>query len=511
MPLISISIMEAMKKCTLFINLTLFVLILASCASEKHKIGFSQCSTGPWRDQMNREMRSEVVMNEDVEFIIKSSQDDPQQQIKDIRQMVDDGIEVLIVSPGNVKDITPEIEKIHRKGIPVVMIDRKAYTKEYDAYIGGDNEEVGLMAASYIANKRKGGKIIELQGDVTMSPCQDRHRGFIQQLQKLGLDYESYATGWTIREENDTVNEIISNTDEEMWFFCHNDGMAGDVHKIAANLGKTDNVHVVGVDCILGEGVENIEKGILDASVRYPTGGHETIISAIMMLNSDRVHKHDMLIHPLMIDASNVSIIRTEDERIMALLNNNAKISNMVQEYSIEKDRMQVFICILCVILVALVLISVVMHKKNVRLRQKAEQELDEYVKEHFSAEQAKPVEKRDITQTVPVEPDQNFDERLRECLAQNMADCDTTVESLAASFGLGRTQFFRKVKMHTGYSPMELLRIARMKQAALLIEQSDRTVQEISYLVGFNNPSYFAKCFREYHGVAPSEYKRNN
>ncbi|MFA6744231.1 MAG: helix-turn-helix transcriptional regulator, partial [Bacteroides graminisolvens] len=71
---------------------------------------------------------------------------------------------------------------------------------------------------------------------------------------------------------------------------------------------------------------------------------------------------------------------------------------------------------------------------------------------------------------------------------------------------GLSRVQLYRKVKALTNYSPVELLRITRLKKAAALLSSSEMNISEVSYEVGFTAPSYFTKCLKEYFGENPNE-----
>ena len=69
------------------------------------------------------------------------------------------------------------------------------------------------------------------------------------------------------------------------------------------------------------------------------------------------------------------------------------------------------------------------------------------------------------------------------------------------------KLQLYRKLNALTGQSPSEFMRNLRLKRAASLISQRSGNISEIAYSVGFNNLSYFAKCFKELYGVPPSEY----
>jgi len=71
---------------------------------------------------------------------------------------------------------------------------------------------------------------------------------------------------------------------------------------------------------------------------------------------------------------------------------------------------------------------------------------------------------------------------------------------------GLERTQFYRKIKALTNYSPVELMRNLRLKQARVLVTTTDKTISEIGYDMGFSTPAYFTKCYREAFGETPTE-----
>ena len=88
------------------------------------------------------------------------------------------------------------------------------------------------------------------------------------------------------------------------------------------------------------------------------------------------------------------------------------------------------------------------------------------------------------------------------------MADPEMSVDGSAAKMGLERSQFYRKIKALTNYSPVELMRSLLLKQARTLLTSTSKNISEIAYEIGFSTPAYFTKCFREAYGETPSELR---
>lgn len=103
---------------------------------------------------------------------------------------------------------------------------------------------------------------------------------------------------------------------------------------------------------------------------------------------------------------------------------------------------------------------------------------------------------------------DSDFYNRFLEIVSAEMGDSDLNVDSLAGKMGLGRSQFYRKIKALTNYSPVELLRNLRLKRARDLLTTTEKTVSEIAYEVGFSTPAYFTRCFREVYSETPTDLR---
>lgn len=91
-----------------------------------------------------------------------------------------------------------------------------------------------------------------------------------------------------------------------------------------------------------------------------------------------------------------------------------------------------------------------------------------------------------------------------------NISRSDLSVEELAKNMGMSRVHLYKKITALTGKTPIEFIRLMRLKRATQYLAESQLTVAEIAYRLGFNNPKYFSKYFKEEFGILPSEYQGN-
>lgn len=103
---------------------------------------------------------------------------------------------------------------------------------------------------------------------------------------------------------------------------------------------------------------------------------------------------------------------------------------------------------------------------------------------------------------------DEAFIKKLNEVIQENLGDSDFNVEDMAERFSMSRASFYRKVKGVLDLTPNEYIRVERLKKAAQLLKQDDYKINEICYMVGFNSPSYFAKCFQQQFGILPKDFQ---
>ena len=170
-----------------------FLLLLCSCNSNTKNtdtisIGFSQSISEDdiWRKSMDHTMEIEASLHPEVKLTIYNADRNVKKQIADIDNMIQQGVDLIIIAPYESDSIVPVIDKAFIRGIPVIIIDRKVNTSNYTAFLGADNIEVGRLAGKHIASISNGhANVIEIDADLETSPGLERRIGFQQIVQQF--------------------------------------------------------------------------------------------------------------------------------------------------------------------------------------------------------------------------------------------------------------------------------------------------------------------------------------
>lgn len=104
---------------------------------------------------------------------------------------------------------------------------------------------------------------------------------------------------------------------------------------------------------------------------------------------------------------------------------------------------------------------------------------------------------------------DEQFVDKAVKYVEENLSRSDLSVEELSRQLGMSRVHLYKKMLQLTGKTPIEFIRVLRLKRAAQYLRESQLNVSEIAYRMGFNNPKYFSKYFQEEYGMSPSEYQK--
>ncbi|MDL2221237.1 response regulator [Parabacteroides sp. OttesenSCG-928-N08] len=111
------------------------------------------------------------------------------------------------------------------------------------------------------------------------------------------------------------------------------------------------------------------------------------------------------------------------------------------------------------------------------------------------------------LKKTKDTSENEEFIQKLNSYILENLNNDKFTIESLSEYFFMSRSNFHKKIKNITDLTPNNYIKLIRLNQSALLLATGKYKVNEVCYLVGFNTPSYFSKCFQEHFGKLPQEY----
>lgn len=298
-------------------------LCLASCGGgEAHKrfvVGVSQCSEDTWRDKLNEELRIAATY-QDVDLQIKSANDDVRLQTEQIDRFVEQGVDLLVVAPGQVS-ISPAIDKAYEKGIPVIIFDRQTRSNKYTAYIGADNHDIGASMAEFMANANTAGtKVVELCGLSSSSPAIERDAGFdsvAAHRPNIDIVKKVYAD-WTEEGAYRVMDSLLSTPYPDFnCLFAHNDRMAMGARRAVVKHGiDPKTIKLCGIDAMpqQGGGMQLVAEGKLFASSIYPTRGDEVMRLAMKILTHKPYNRENRLSSALVTEANARVLLMQNDE-----------------------------------------------------------------------------------------------------------------------------------------------------------------------------------------------------
>lgn len=294
------------------------IFILWGCAESKtYRIGVSQCSQDDWRAKMNDEINREIMFHEDAVAEIRSADDSNAKQIADIRYFVDNGFDIIIVSPNEAEALTPIIKEVYEKGIPVVIFDRNINGDTYTARIGVDDRGLGCSAAHYALHlSGKGAKAIEIYGLKGSTPAEGRHEGFVSEFEKNGGTLlTSVASNWNKEDAEAAVDSLLEIYSDVDLIYAHNDRMAIGASEVARRHGRRD-IRIIGIDAAPNIGIKAVADSVIDATFLYPTEGHRLIQTALAILKNEPYKKETILPVSSAVDLTNADILLLQNEAL---------------------------------------------------------------------------------------------------------------------------------------------------------------------------------------------------
>lgn len=551
----------------------LAIFLVSSCGEKapKYIIGVSQCSEDSWRAKLQDELIMATYFNEGVELRFTSAHDDSRLQEKQIDSLLNSGIDLLIVSPNQVDNLTNAIGKVYKKKIPVILYDRKTSDEQFTAFMGADNYLIGEMLGQYLAGKLGGkGNVVEIGGLKGSSPAQERHDGFVNALKKYPeMQLVGYQSGdWTEASGETAMRRILKEYDGKIdAVYGGNDRMAVGARRVIKEHGRDNgNIIYLGVDALPTDngGIRQVADSVLTASAIYPTHGDELLQLAIDVLDGKTVPRESIL-KSSVVTSQNAKVLLLQHEEVVrqaAYLRKMHSQASSMQEY-INNQQVAIGVILTFILIIAILLglsirgyqtkhrLNRILEDKNKELEHSQsrlseantqlstindqlttaneqlmhEKEVAERQRDELEEQRDKIIEmslnqKKDSDEPANEEDIINGNEkqfrRENEFLAKflavvnnHLSDSDLSVEDIGNEMCLSRVQLYRKVKALTGKSPVEIVREERLRRGHQLLADSSLNISEIAYRVGFSSPSYFTKCYKDLFGKSPTDVQK--
>lgn len=343
--------------------LLLMLPLIMSCGGtgKKHYvIAVSQCSEDVWREKLNEELRIAALYYNNVDLRIRSAYDDVKLQTEQINNFVDEGVDLLIVAPGQVT-ISPAIDRAYEKGIPVIIFDRRTRSDKYTAYIGADNKEIGSSMAEYLAGAlTSGGRILELCGLSTSSPAIERCEGFDSVVAtRPGIEIVGHThSDWTEQGAYRTMDSLLSQPHPQFdCLFAHNDRMAMGARRAAAKHGlDINNIQFCGIDAMpqKGGGMRLVTDGTLFASYIYPTRGDEVMQLAMNILTK-KGYKRENQLSSALVTRDNARVLLMQNDETARQQDHLTTLRSRVDQAASDFNTQRIYLLILIVFVVLLI------------------------------------------------------------------------------------------------------------------------------------------------------------
>lgn len=254
-------------------------------------VGMSQANlVEPWRVTMDQEIMDEAKRCPGMRVIFTDAEQSSKKQADDVKALMDEGIDLLIISPNESELLTPVIQQAYCK-IPVIVLDRSVEGYDYTLYIGTDNERIGEQAGETIRRLLGGRQVnaVEILGNPASQQTADRSDGFqkiIQSFQNFNLA-DTIVGNWISDKAEDDLKAYLEKSPNINAVFAQNDEMAKGAFR-AVNALQRKGVVIIGVGGMPGTngGLALVRNGVLTSTFICKTGGEEAVQYAYDILTN---------------------------------------------------------------------------------------------------------------------------------------------------------------------------------------------------------------------------------
>lgn len=364
-------------------NITFILALLTLCACQsnqkKYAVGVSQCSDDIWRDKQNQELITAAFFHDDIELRFANANDNSEQQIQQIDSLVENGIDLLIVAPNQMSEVTPAIDRAYDKGIPVIVFERKTNSHKYTAYVGADNYQMGHTMGEYVCQRLGGqGKVMVVTGLKGSSPAIDRHNGFRDAVKRHeGIDIVATLQGdWTKETAYAKVKEWLKTHPQEQidMVFGMNDRTAMGARQAFEEQNRELPLFC-GVDGLPGDngGIAQVRDSLLDATFIYPTSGEKLLEVADDILHGRKFEKETALSSAI-VTSNKADVLLMESEEVVRESKNLQRLHEKASEYLERMSSQRIFIILAVAVILLLLLLIAITYFYQVQKARMAEE-----------------------------------------------------------------------------------------------------------------------------------------
>jgi ribose transport system substrate-binding protein len=294
-----------------------------AAAGEKFLIGMSQANKGePWRQAMNDQLAAAAAQYPELEVVFADAAQNNTKQVADVENFIQQGIDLLIISPNEAAPLTDVVAKAYDQGIPVIVLDRKVNGDKFTMWIGADNQLIGKKAGEFIGqwckdNAHTPCNVLEIRGLEGATPAKERGDGFREGIAgnpDVAI-IASQNADW-LREKAIPVSQAMfqANPDVNV-VYAHNDPM-GEAAVISAQNAGLDlsKIAFVGIDALPTPdgGIKSVMDGRLTVTYVYPTGGAQAVDWARRILGDKETPPTTVVLETEQVDSSNAADLYTK-------------------------------------------------------------------------------------------------------------------------------------------------------------------------------------------------------
>lgn len=229
--------------------------LVGKAIAEEIRIGMVNITQGaPYFVGMAQAVMNEASFYTNIEVTMTDAKGSTENLIANLRDISKKKVDGIIISAGwiDANVVAPEITKIYKSGIPVVLVDRQVKGSEYTSWVGPHNFLIGEQVGQYIADRLNGkGRLIIIRGGPEDNPIGlDRTNGVISQIEKTDIEIikaQGFG-GWSNKGGSELMAKVLKKYKKIDAVFCENDSMCLGAQEAILEAKRQDEIFLAGVD-----------------------------------------------------------------------------------------------------------------------------------------------------------------------------------------------------------------------------------------------------------------------